>query len=271
MEAGSEEQQASILPKIASGETRIAITVTESRYGWRKDLTLTKAKASAGGYLLNGQKLFVQDAADAKLLLFTALLDDGEVALFLVDATLPGVAIRPLPGFLSDSCEVTLNNVEIPQSSLMPGGWYALEDALLKSIPVLSAYQVGACEQVFDMTLDYANTRIQFGLPIGRFQRVQDHVIQIVNLKDAARWTTYEALWKLDENKPDAATAVHVCAAVTREAHYQSCNAAHEVHAGLGIMREYGLTLHTKMSRTLYHYLGDPSHHKARLAAELGL
>ena len=36
-------------------------------------------------------------------------------------------------------------------------------------------------------------------------------------------------------------------------------------------MREYGLTLHTRMSRTLYHYLGDPAHHKARLAKELGL
>ena len=271
LEAGTEEQQTAILPKIATGETRIALAVTESRYGWNPDLTLTKAKVSGGGYLLNGVKKFVQDAAAADLLLCTALLDDGEVGLFLVDATLPGVAIRPLPGFLSDSCEVTLNNVEIPQSSLMPGGWDGLDRAILKSIPVLSAYQVGACEQIFDVTLDYANTRIQFGLPIGRFQRVQDHVIQIVNLKDAARWTTYEALWKLDENKPDAATAVHVCAAVTKEACYQSCNAAHEVHAGLGIMREYGLTLHTKMSRTLYHYLGDPAHHKARLAAELGL
>ena len=216
-------------------------------------------------------KKFVQDAGISNLLLCTAVLDDGEVGLFLVDASLPGVSIRPLPGFLSDSFEVKLNNVEVPESALMPGGWDSLDNAVLKSLPVLAAYQVGACESVFDMTLEYANTRIQFGLPIGRFQRVQDHVIQIVNLKDAARWTTYEALWKLDENKPDAATAVHVCAAVAREAYYQSCNAAHEVHAGLGIMREYGLTLHTRMSRTLYHYLGDPAHHKARLAAELGL
>ena len=271
MEAGSNEQQASILPKIASGETRIALAATESRYGWRKELTQTQAKVSDGGYLLNGQKLFVQDAAHAGLLLCTALLDDGEVALFIVDSSLPGVAVRRLPGFLSNSYEVALRDVEVPVSALMPGGWDGLDRALLKALPVLAAYQVGACEQVFDMTLDYANTRVQFGLPIGRFQRVQDHVIQIVNLKDAARWTTYEALWKLDEGKPDAATAVHVSKAVTNEAYYLSCNAAHEVHAGLGIMREYGLTLHTRMSRTLYHYLGDPAHHKARLASELGL
>ncbi len=271
LEAASDDQQSAILPKIASGETRIALAVTESRYGWRKELTPTKAKVSGGGYLLQGVKRFVQDAGISNLLLCTALLDDGEVGLFLVDTSLPGVSIRPLPGFLSDSFEVKLNNVKVSQSALMPGGWDVLDRAILKSLPVLAAYQVGACEQVFDMTLEYANTRIQFGLPIGRFQRVQDHVIQIVNLKDAARWTTCEALWKLDENKPDAATAAHVCAAVAREAYYQSCNAAHEVHAGLGIMREYGLTLHTRMSRTLYHYLGDPVHHKARLAEELGL
>ena len=137
---------------------------------------------------------------------------------------------------------------------------------------MLAAYQVGGCERVFEMTLEYANSRVQFGLPIGRFQRVQDHVIQIVNLKDAARWTTYEALVEAGRGKAGRPrSSVHVCKAVVSEAYYQVCNAAHEVHAGVGIMREYGLTLHTRMSRTLYHYLGDPQHHKARLAAELGL
>ena len=271
LEAGSEEQQASILPRIATGEAGIALAATEARYGWKEELTRTKAVRRGDGFALNGVKLFVQDAGNANILICTATLEGGEAGLFLVDVSLSGVSIRPLPGFLSDSFEVRLDGVEVPESALMPGGWDALDSAVLKALPVLSAYQVGACERVFKMTLEYANSRIQFGLPIGRFQRVQDHVIQIVNLKDAARWTTYEALWKLDENKSDAAAAVHVCAAVAREAYYQACNAAHEVHAGLGIMREYGLTLHTRMSRTLYHYLGDPAHHKARLAAELGL
>ena len=271
VDAGSEEQRSAVLPRIASGKNRIALAVTENRYGWRKDLTRASASRRAGGYSLNGVKLFVQDVGDANVLICSAMSLDDDVHLFLVDASLPGVSIRSLGGFLTNSYEVTLDDVWVPDTAWMPGGWDALEQAILKSLPLLSAYQVGACEQVFDMTLEYANTRIQFGLPIGRFQRVQDHVIQIVNLKDAARWTTYEALWKLDENKPDAATSVHVSKAIASEAYYQSCNAAHEVHAGLGIMREYGLTLHTQMSRTLYHYLGDPTHHKARLVAELGL
>ena len=127
---------------------------------------------------------------------------------------------------------------------------------------------MGGAQTVFDLAVGYSRTREQFGQAIGRFQRVQDHIINIVNHLDAARWTTYEALWKLDTGRP-ADTSVHLAKAVASEAYYQACNASHEVHAGVGVSREYGLTLHTKMSRTLYHYLGDPSYHRRKLAETL--
>ena len=104
-------------------------------------------------------------------------LEDGEVGLFLVDVSLPGVSIRPLGGFLTDSFEVRLEDVKVADTALMPGGWESLDLGVIKALPLLAAYQVGACERVFEMTLEYANSRVQFGLPIGRFQRVQDHVI----------------------------------------------------------------------------------------------
>ena len=62
------------------GPTRIALAVTEARYGWKKALTRTKAERQDGGFLLHGTKLFVQDAGDADLLVCTAALEDGEVA-----------------------------------------------------------------------------------------------------------------------------------------------------------------------------------------------
>ena len=86
----------------------------------------------------------------------------------------------------------------------------------------------------------------------------------MINHLDAAKWTTNEALWKIDSEKTYA-SSIHMAKAVASEAYYQVCNSAHEVHAGMGVMREYGLTLHTKMSRTLYDYLGDPILHKRRL------
>jgi alkylation response protein AidB-like acyl-CoA dehydrogenase len=98
---------------------------------------------------------------------------------------------------------------------------------------------------------------------------VQDHIIRLVNHVDAARWTTAEALWKLDSGRA-AADAVHLAKAVSSEGYLEACNAAHEVHAGQGSLTEYGLAAHTQMSRTLFAYLGDPRWHKRRMAEALG-
>jgi alkylation response protein AidB-like acyl-CoA dehydrogenase len=62
-----------------------------------------------------------------------------------------------------------------------------------------------------------------------------------------------------------------VAKAVSSESYMGACDFAHEVHAGIGVMREYGLTLHTKMSRSLYHCLGAPGLHRKRLESALGL
>jgi alkylation response protein AidB-like acyl-CoA dehydrogenase len=63
---------------------------------------------------------------------------------------------------------------------------------------------------------------------------------------------------------------VHLAKAVTSEAYLKACDSSHEVHAGVGVIREYGLTLHTQRSRTLYHLLGEPRYHRRRLADALG-
>ena len=118
------------------------------------------------------------------------------------------------------------------------------------------------------MCLTYSKTRHQFGQPIGRFQRVQDHIIDIVNYLDSAKWTTYEALWKLDTAQ-ESKVGIHMAGSLASEGYYLGCNAAHDVHAGVGIIREYGLTLHTKMSRTLYSYLGNPRYHRNEIAKAL--
>src|SRR5207247_5783348 len=104
--------------------------------------------------------------------------------------------------------------------------------------------------------------------PTGRFQRVQGHAIGRVNHLDSARGATWEALWKLDGGRP-AAASVQMAKAVASEAYLEACNAAHEVHAGMGVLVEYGLAAHTQMSRTLFHYLGDPRWHKRRMADAL--
>jgi alkylation response protein AidB-like acyl-CoA dehydrogenase len=272
LEAGSEAQKKEWLPQIASGGRVFALAQTEARYGWSPETVALAPQREGTGYLLTGTKVFVHDAAYATDLLVTVRAQAG-VSLLRVDAKAPGVAIRPLEGFLAGMSEVGFENVRVSAHDVVGregGAWPAMQPALMAAVPVLCAYQVGGCRAVFELSVEYSRERVQFQQPIGRFQRVQDHIIKIVNFLDAARWTTYEALWKLDTGK-DAAASVHVAKAVSSESYMGACDFAHEVHAGIGVMREYGLTLHTKMSRSLYHCLGAPGLHRKRLESALGL
>jgi alkylation response protein AidB-like acyl-CoA dehydrogenase len=273
MEAADENMKRAWLPRIAEGKRVFALAFTEARYGWSADTIRTRATERPDGFVLNGTKVFVFDALHATDLIVAARDERAAgVALFRVDAKWPGVAVRQLEGFLTGLCEVVLDNVAVSRADRFEraDAWTAFERALLAVTPVLCAYKVGGCRSVFEMSVNYARERTQFGQPIGRFQRVQDHVIHIVNYLDAARWTTYEALWKLDSGR-DAAASIHVAKSVASESYMRACDFAHEVHAGIGVVREYGLTLHTKMSRSLYHCLGAPGFHRKRLEGALGL
>ena len=229
------------------------------------------AKRAGNDYTLSGTKVFVHDAHFATDLLVVARIEGSKgVSVLRVDAKATGVSVRALDGFVTGICEVLLDNVKVGASDVMVDAWPAAERAMLAVTPVLCAYKVGSCKTVFDMSLNYARERTQFGQIIGRFSRVQDHLIHLVNYLDSARWTTYEALSKLDSGI-DATASCHVAKSVSSESYMHACDYAHEVHAGIGVSREYGLTLHTKMSRSLYHCLGAPRLHRKKLEHVMGL
>jgi alkylation response protein AidB-like acyl-CoA dehydrogenase len=272
MEAAGAEQQRALLPRLAAGEAVLAVAITEPNASWGpQGITLVPQRVG-GRYRLEGTKVFVSDATSATQIVVAVRTGDGPggVSLLLVDADAPGVRVRRLPGFLSWQCEVTFDDVEADLlGDRENGGGAALDRALLRALPILCSYMVGGCQAVFDMSVTHSQVRVQFGVPIGKFQRVQDHIIRLANHLDAARWTTAEALWKLDTGRPDAAAAVHMAKAVSSEGYLEACNAAHEVHAGQGSLIEYGLAAHTQMSRTLFPYLGDPRWHKRRMTDAL--
>jgi len=274
LEGGTGEQRRRLLPSVASGSQIFSVAITEPSRSWGPQGIALTAERHGDRYLLNGTKLFVSDAVAATDLIVavrTAPATDA-ISLLLVNKPSKGVSARLLSGFLGWQAEVNFDNVEIDAEDLLGAqenaGWATLSRAMERALPILCAYQVGSCQAVFEMSVEYSQTRIQFGVPIGRFQRVQDHIIRLVNHLDAARWTTWQAVWKLDTGRP-AAASVHLAKAVTAEAHYEACNAAHEVHGGIGSSLEYGLVPHTQLSRTLFSYLGDPKWHKRQMATAL--
>ncbi len=274
LEAGTEEQKQHILPAIAAGEQILTLALTEPEYCWEPVAVQTTAESKNGDFVLDGLKLFTVDAQAATHFIVVARMGKGadpakEISLFLVDGKSDGVSVRRLPGFFADrTFEVKLDSVKVAHSAMLGDkdeGWPALKQAIAKSIPVLCAYKVGGCQAVLEMALEYSRTRVQFGMPIGRFQRVQDMIIEMVDHADAARWTTYECLWKIDTQRP-AAESVHLAKAVSSEAYWQVCTLAHQVFSGVSYSKEHPLSFHTRASRCLYNYLGEPSYHRWQIA-----
>lgn len=272
MEAGSEDQKKAILPELADGKMALCLALTEADYGWNPDVIQATAQEKDGAYILNGLKLHVLDAAAASHLIVAARTgpgnDDKGISAFLVDSKAKGVSIRRLSGFLyGRAFEVKLDSVSVPASDMLgekDAGWAPLQQAIIKSTPVLCAYKVGGCKAALDMALDYSRGRVQFGRPIGRFQRVQDMMIDMLCHSDGARWTTYEALWKIDTDR-DADESIHLAKAVSSEAYFQVVTNGHQIFSGLSYSKEHALSFHTRASRHLYNFLGDPAHHRQKL------
>lgn len=278
LEAGSAEQKAQILPSVASGDRILAFAYTEPDYGWNPSFVQLQATPSEGGYVLNGTKLFVHDAHIADQILVVARTGrwtETDLTMFLVDKGTPGLSVRTLSGWTADKLnEVTFDNVQVPAANIIGqvnGAWAPLQRALDRAAIVLCAYSVGGMQKVFEMTNDYSQRRIHFGVPISTFQRIQDYVIDILNQADAARWTTYEALWKLDSGHSDAAEAISIAKAVASDGFTRGAQDAHHVHAGTGGDKNYGLYLYTKKAKTYHSYLGDSRYHKLRVGRALNV
>jgi alkylation response protein AidB-like acyl-CoA dehydrogenase len=186
-----------------------------------------------------------------------------DYAVIAVDA--PGVAHRRLDGFLAWSSEVTLTAAAVEAARVVQGPDAGrLDRALERAYALVAAYQVGGCQAVLERSIDYSSTRMQFAQPIGRFQRVQDHIVELLNALDAARWANYEAIWRLDSGRTAVASA-HLAKAVASESYLTCTDCAHKVHGGIGVDPQYGLTLYTQMARSLYEYLGHPRWHRRKM------
>ena len=282
LEAGTDEQKDALLPDIISGDKILALAFTEPDFGWDAECIHLKAEKKGGSYVLNGTKRFVHDAMIADHLVVVARtkesgnFEDG-ITLFLVDKDAKGLSIRDLSGFVGEKLnEITFNSVEVPEATIIGAvdkGWEALSRPWDIANVLISAYIVGACQHLLDMTIEYAQTRIQFGRPIAAFQWVQGYIIEQCNYMERARWLTNEALWKLDSGRPktECEESVALAKAMASEAFHECGHLAHEVHAGVGADKKYRLYLYSKMSKTYYSYLGDPAYHRNRVANILGL
>jgi len=170
--------------------------------------------------------------------------------------------------FLQANHAIAFDNVVLPEAAIVRAGGTSFDDGLAIARVVVAAYQVGGMLEMLEMSVNHSNTRVQFGTPIGRFQRVQDHIIRLLNAMDAAKWATYEAAWALETGRNGVARS-YLAGSTASDSYFEAANAAHEVHAAIGSDPRYGLTLYTRISRTIYELLGPPGWQRRQMADAL--
>ena len=267
----SSERRDAALTAVADGSMILIPALRKPETSWNGvGATCTTLRQHERNWILTGSKVFVP-FADAATHLLVSVVTPGDTApaLAIIPTGTAGIVTRLLPGFLQASHEIGFEQVAVSARDLVRAGDRSFDDALATARVVIAAYQVGGMLEMLDMSVAHSNTRVQFGTPIGRFQRVQDHIIRLLNAMDAARWATYEAAWAIEADRNGVARS-YLAGSTASDSYIEAANAAHEVHAAIGSDPKYGLTLYTRISRTMYELLGPPGWQRRRMADALG-
>ena len=272
VDAGSAEQQAAWLPRIAAGEAILALAVDEGPKHAPSKMT-TRAERSGNGFKLNGAKGFVLDGHVADALIVAAKTEAG-VTLFLVDPKTAGVEIeRTVMVDAHNAARVTLSDVSVDADAVIgtvDGGEAVLEGALNLGRACAAASLNGAGDQAFQATLEYLRTRKQFGKLIGEFQALQHRAAHLFTEIEIARAAVLAALQALDAKREDAGLAVSVAKAKAGRVAELAVQEAVQMHGGVGMTDEYDVGLFMKRVRVLNEFAGDAGFHAERMARAQG-
>jgi alkylation response protein AidB-like acyl-CoA dehydrogenase len=283
MLGGSQAQQREHLPRIASGDLIACLAYTERSGRFTPGAVTLTATRDAGGYILSGAKLFVENATAAGLMVVAARTGPGDVSLFLVDPAAPGITITPLWTLASDKeAEVTFDAVRVPASALLgaPGGGgrdggadgaRILARVAQRAAVAECAYLSGLAAQDTGITVDYIKTRAQFGRPIGSFQALQHKAADMIVDVDGCTLMTYRAAWAIDEEEPDAAYWVSVAKGFASDASRRVVAHGQQLHGGIGFTREYRLQLYFLRQKAAEVKWGDSDFHRQLVADALGI
>lgn len=276
--AGNSAQQTHWLQAVISGEQRLALAVDERSRHDPRHIAL-EAKAEGQGYRLHGEKLWVIDGlgADAYVVVARTSGQPGDsqgISLFLVPAGTPGLTVSGLSLIDSrNSARLQLNDVQLGGDALLGTlgeGWSALEIALDRGRTCLAAELLGMAEQLFETTLEYLKTRVQFDTPIGTFQVLQHRAAQMYIDLALSRSALMAALATLDDASHDARDRARLVSLVKWKAGDTAIKVANEavqMHGGIGVTDELDVGLYLKRTRVAQSCLGDRDFHCERYLA----
>lgn len=272
--AGSEAQRSALLPAIVAGELTLAPAFDESP---RHDpqAVATRLRPQGDGFVLDGVKRFVPDGHSADRLLVSARLGETDrIALALVDRTAPGVEVqRVVMADSRNSAEIRFQGVQLAAGDLLSGVEDAA-DTLLRLFEIgnvhLAAELLGLSLEVFEHTVEYLNTRKQFGVLIGSYQGLQHRAAHLYSELELLKSLVLKALQALDTDAAEVPRLASLAKAKAGEVATLATNEAVQMHGGVGMTDELDIGFFLKRARVAEQLYGDHRYHLQRYAALCG-
>ena len=250
---GTEEQKATYLPRLASGEILSAFCLTEPDSGSDAASLKTTAVKDGDGYRINGTKRFITNAPHADIFTVMARTDpeikgSKGISAFVVDASTQGITIgkrdKKMGQKGAHTADFIFDDVYVPGSALLGGqegvGFKTAMKVLDKGRLHIAAIAVGAAERVLEESLRYAMEREQFGRPIAEFQLIQGMLADSKAEIYAARCMVLDAARKRDEGG-NVSTEASCAKMFATEMCSRVADRGVQIHGGAGYISEYAV------------------------------
>lgn len=249
---GNERQKQEWLPKLCSGERLAAFGLTEPEAGSDAGSSRTTAELKGEHWLINGRKIFITNSACPMtgvvvVQAVTGKREDGkpEVSCFIVPEYAPGFVAKEMKGKMmwraSNTGELFFDDCIVPKENLLGkrgDGFHQMLSTLDGGRLSVAAMGLGGSQGAFELALDYANTRVQFGRPISSFQvnsfKLADMALEI----ELARNFLYRVCWMRENDRSitkEAAMAKLYCSEVMHRCVHQGL----QLHGGYGLMKDF--------------------------------
>jgi len=273
--AGQAPSAALWLQGIAEGKERVVLAHQERKARYQLAHVETTAKNVGGTWQLNGAKTVVPAGAHAGAFIVPARVsgavdDAAGIALFLVSRGEAGVKVSGYPT-QDGACAADLTLTDAAAIELLSAGaaFAALEHAIDIGIAALCAEAVGAMDKLVAVTVEYMNTRKQFGVTIATFQALKHRIADVKMQLELARSMSYFASLKLNEPAPARRRALAQAKLQLGQAMRYVGQQCIQLHGGIGVTDEYIASHYFKRLTVMEMTYGDTLHQLGEVSARM--